>query len=114
MAARSLEHYFPNASADFIRINSGGLLSPEPERPQRKPLERHESGKEACAPRLEIRFRIFSRRPTDWDNAAPGIKYLQDGLVAAGILPDDNHRELCGRVECYQVYSEEEERTEIQ
>jgi hypothetical protein len=37
-------------------------------------------------------------RPRDWDNACAAVKQLQDEMVRAGWLPDDDWRTLEGAV----------------
>ena len=64
------------------------------------------------AKRFQITFRVYAIRPPDWDGCE--IKQLQDMVVHAGILPDDNWRILQGRVVTEKAHSKEEERTEIE
>jgi Holliday junction resolvase RusA-like endonuclease len=61
---------------------------------------------------FEIIFRVFAVRPADWDGYE--CKQLQDMVVHAGILPDDNWRILQGRVVSGKAHSKDEERVEIE
>lgn len=61
--------------------------------------------------RARISFRVWSMRPADWDNQC--LKYLQDGLVKAGLIPGDDWHQLEGSVVSEKAATEEEERTEI-
>ena len=111
MTPEQLKSKFPHASASFIRINNSRLHTPEPERPKKRALERPVSREEESPVRLEICFRIYATRACDWDNYR--TKDLQDALIIAGLLPDDNWRTLQGRVESHQVQTKAEERTEV-
>ena len=118
MTPNELRKRFPNASAAFLQRNTQvdlpGLagLRPSVEEPdQGIALERPVSGKASGRSRFEILFRVFARRPPDWDNAH--IKELQDTLVRIGLLPDDDWKTLQGKVQTFKVSCAEEERTEI-
>jgi Holliday junction resolvase RusA-like endonuclease len=110
---------FPNASADTLKINADdpGLCAAQPERPARMPLERAAPGKEkggdgiVAGARFRVQFTVFSVSPRDWDNQF--CKPLQDCLIEAGIIPDDNWRVLEGSVISKKAKSKAEERTEI-
>jgi len=43
---------------------------------------------------LDISVYYRDRRRRDWDNGAVGFKLVQDGLVHAGVLPDDNVKHI--------------------
>lgn len=80
-----------------------------------KPLERiaprkSKSG-DSSVGRFAICFIVYAVRPCDYDGYH--IKELQDLLVHAGILPDDNWRVLEGKVISQKAHSPEEERTEV-
>lgn len=110
---------FPNASPATIARNldypSAPIRAHDEKPDQGRPLEYSEPGKETCwygsAKRFEIRFTIYSVRPCDFDGW--DIKYLQDCIVRAQIIPDDGWKVLAGRVESRKVHTEEDERTEV-
>ena len=57
--------------------------------------------REAGKPRLEVAhcvatFTYRDRRRRDDHNLGPTLKALIDGVVAAGLLPDDDHDHLAG------------------
>ena len=57
--------------------------------------------REAGKPRLEVahltaRLTYRDRRRRDVHNIMPTLKACVDGVVAAGLLPDDNHKHLVG------------------
>jgi len=94
-----LRNKFPNASSSFITINAGpeGIPSPQPERTSGETLvpavAGETAGRESPAVLfggpVRITFAFYARKPKDASNHF--IKYLEDGLVACGILPDDNY-----------------------
>lgn len=85
------------------RIEGGALVSASP---------RKDSGRFVTSPRHRIRFTIYSVRPCDWDGYH--IKELQDMLVRASIIPDDNWGFLQGEVISEKALSKEEEKTVIE
>lgn len=95
------------------------LRATEPECPERRPLERaaqREAKGGFGAPvgitgRSRVIYRVYSQRPLDWDNYR--LKDLQDCLVQAGLLADDNWRILQGEVISEKVHTKAEERTEV-
>ncbi len=107
---------WPAASESTIARN----LSPRAQRlPASNPkpakgvaLERPVPREAQGAGRARIVFRIFSRRPCDWDGYS--IKELQDCLVHAGILEGDEWNRLEGCVISEKVLTLAEERTEIE
>ncbi len=124
MTIEELRRRFPKASDAFLRrnatgvdaIKNPGLRASNAKPDERKSLVSRLSGKEkggtSTAGRLKIRFTVHSVRPADWDGY--DIKYLQDMLCRAGILPDDNWCILCGEVISEKVHSKKEERTVIE
>ena len=57
--------------------------------------------RQAGKPRMEVahcvaRLTYRDRRRRDAHNIMPTLKALIDGVVAAGLLPDDNHKHLVG------------------
>lgn len=113
-----LRNLFPNISKSTIEANNadGPKLRPaKPERAQGVPLDGAGKGKETgspvSGPRYRITFAVFAVKPLDWDNYR--LKDLQDCLIEAGFLPDDNWRVLEGQVISKKAHSKEEERTEI-
>lgn len=120
MTADELRARFPNASEAFITANAdknyAGRLPPaKPQRPEGQPLERpapgEASGRSVTSPRHRIRFTIYSVHPCDWDGYH--IKELQDMLVRAAILPDDNWGFLQGEIVSEKAHTKADERTEI-
>lgn len=96
--------------------NAMGLRASLPEPPLRPALD-HPTARETTrlaspAQRYRILYTIYSLRPMDYDNIA--IKKLQDGLVRAGFLPDDNWQVLEGAVRSCKASTQAEERTEIE
>ena len=91
------------------------LRAPQPEPAKGKtlvdPIPREAEGGSGTQGRYRISFRIFARRPLDWDNAF--VKPLQDLVVQAGLLPGDDWKTLEGSVSCYKARSKAEERTEV-
>lgn len=112
MTAVELKQRFPHASQSFIQANVDRLCAAKPERIAQRALERPSPGEAPRIARLEIHFRVYAMRPADWDNYR--LKDVQDCLVVAGLLPDDDYATLQGCVSSYKVYSKEEERTEIE
>lgn len=120
MTYDELKSQFPNASESFLRANadnnSARIRPANPQRIEGRPLERPVTGQETRwhfpAERFQITFTVFATSPADWDNYS--IKYLQDWLVAAGIIPGDGWKTLSGRVLPVKVHTKEEERTEIE
>jgi len=92
-----------------------GVCATKPKRPARVSLDDSRQGEEkgGVVPegRYHITFTVFNVRPLDYDNYR--CKDLQDCLVKAGFLPDDNWRVLYGTVIPEKVREEAEERTEI-
>lgn len=91
------------------------LRAAVPEPDTRGALERAAPGEAACGcgpdSRYRVTFVVYRVRPLDWDNSF--TKPLQDCLVAAGLLPDDNWRVLEGAVRSCKAASKRDERTEI-
>src|SRR5689334_10569885 len=56
-------------------------------------------GEDSCwygpSKRFEVIFWVYSRRPADYDGY--DIKWIQDALVRAKIIPDDKWNVLLGR-----------------
>ncbi len=80
-----------------------------------RPLSRKSKGCKGVvlgAERRHITFRVFSRRPADYDGYS--IKELQDCLVHAGLLDGDEPHLLYGTVFSEKVHSEEEEMTIVE
>lgn len=69
-------------------------------------------GRNGVEARFNIKFTVCSVRPLDWDNLR--LKELQDCLVQAGLLPDDNWRILQGCVISKKAHSKEEEKTIVE
>jgi hypothetical protein len=113
---RRIKQRFPRASRSFIEANLGGFRPDDQESAKRRPLVSQPPGEDSrwygAASRFEITFRIFSRRPCDYDGY--DIKPIQDMLVNAAIIPDDKWSVLVGRVVSGKAHTEAEERTEIE
>ncbi len=63
------------------------------------------------AQRAKITYIVRAKRPCDFDNW--NIKFLQDCLIAAGILDDDNWQVLSGQVVSDKAFRGERESTVI-
>jgi hypothetical protein len=121
MTPAELKRYFPNVSRSTISANRDseplhtGLHSPKPEPPSILPLVNTSSGKtkgrSSPTSRYRITFEVSAVRPLDWDNYR--FKDLQDCLVQAGFLPNDDWRVLEGCVRSYKVHRKEDEGTRI-
>lgn len=123
MTYAQLRKRFPNASASFLRANAADapadvdrVCATEPQPNRRQALEHPEArprqSKGRAQGRYRITFRCYRCRPMDWDNTI--FKGLQDAIVEAGLLPDDNWRVLEGAVVSDKANSKAEERTEIE
>lgn len=68
------------------------------------------AAKEAGIPQLErVELHLtwyWPDRRTDQDNIAAGIKFVLDGLVAAGVLANDGWREVAGFSHSFEVDKE--------
>lgn len=111
-----MSHGFENASESTKRRNphlfgSAGLPSAGQQCGERDALGHIPEGKTAGGTRFEISFTVYAVRPNDYDNLR--CKELQDCLVKAGLIPDDNWRVLQGRIISKKASSQAEERTEI-
>jgi Holliday junction resolvase RusA-like endonuclease len=115
---------YPNASPSFIARNcddNAASLPPKASGKRRnEALDRSaqrkravEDGAESGA-RYHIRFTVYSIRPRDWDNLAASLKSLQDAVVAAGWLPDDNWKVLTGEAIPANAKTKAEQRTVIE
>lgn len=124
MNSRDLElvkrKYPVSADVIALSLDGKGVCPAQPERLERRALDRFVpgeapggSGLAQCVPGpVGITFKVFAVRPLDWDNYR--LKDLQDLLIEAGCLSDDNHQEVPkGIVETHQVHTKAEERTEI-
>jgi len=122
-----LRRRFPNSSDAFLRRNREGisaivqfrdseLRAAKPKPTEGDALERPAPGKDSgrfvTSPRHRIRFTIYSVRPCDWDGYH--IKELQDMLIRASIIPDDNWGFLQGEVVSEKALSKAEEKTVIE
>jgi hypothetical protein len=115
---------FPNASPAFLRSNSNDAITRLSARQIAKPQPRpalvaspqgEGAGKRSVEPgaHYRVRFTVFAVRPRDWDNLAASCKQLQDAIVEAGWLPDDDWKTLEGTVVSAKAATENEERTEV-
>jgi len=51
-----------------------------------------------------VRFTWYTRNTRkDPDNVAHAKKYVLDGMVASGVLPQDSRKHICGLVDDFQV-----------
>lgn len=110
-----LQKLFPHASKSFLDLNAAGAPAADAQPAEGNALVIPGEGK---APRrvgdlrrTKIVFRIYARRPADWDGWH--IKELQDVLCAAGLLDGDAWDQLEGATISEKVHTEREERTEI-
>jgi hypothetical protein len=115
---------FPNASPAFLRANSddapqrllaGQVTKPQPGPALVRPAQRKGPRKErsGAGGHYRIKFTVYAVRPRDWDNLSASVKQLQDAIVEAGWLPDDDWKTLEGTVVSAKAATEEEERTEV-
>lgn len=77
-----------NGPSGLIRAHWGALMREKERWEQMILLARdyHRLSFEHC----EITYRVFSRKPMDWDNAAASFKFVGDGLKRAQLIRDDN------------------------
>lgn len=107
-------------NATLARRNPGlvGLPASQPQSSARLSLEpigeRETPGGVGAPGRYRITFRVYARRPQDWDNPVSGCKRLQDLLVTSGFLPCDDWKSLEGSVISLKAETKKEERTEIE
>lgn len=124
MTFEQLKAKFPNASESFLRANADRaprIPAAKPKPVEGESLERTGQGKETSTVgskkciisggKFRITFRVFARRPADWDNYH--IKEIQDGLVMSGLLSGDSWNQLHGAIISEKVHSKDQERTEI-
>ena len=123
MTPNELSRRFPRASAAFIRANCDShpdalpsRQKPQPKPPLEAPPRRAKTGSRSVEPRQRyaITFIVYACHPRDWDNLAASCKELQDELVKAGWLPNDDWKTLDGRVRSRKAHHEAEERTVIE
>ncbi len=111
-----LARLFPGASKACVAANLGGIRADHPQPAKGNSLvssaPRKDKSGDGPVERFKIIFRVYSVRPADYD--AYSCKELQDMLVHATILPDDNWRILQGETISCKAYSKEEERTEVE
>ena len=110
-----LSRLFPNASKSFIANNSDSharLSSGSKECDSGLSLDDSGKRKAKGCHRFKIRFIVYNRYPCDWD--AYHIKELQDLLVHAGVLPDDDWLTLEGEVVSRKAKDQTEEKTVIE
>jgi hypothetical protein len=112
MTPEKLREKFPNASPDFIRINSQGVYPSKPKRAKGTALVSPVPRETESSVRYEICFTIHSTRPCDFDNW--NLKDCLDVLTRIGCIPGDDWRVMQGRIRSRKVHSKEEEKTEIQ
>jgi len=113
-----LKRFFPGASPSTLRRNQAVAQrssSPQPEPITRNPLagkaRREAKGSTGATVRYRVKFTVYATRPMDWDNIA--CKELQDCLVIAALIPDDNWQVLEGVIVSKKARTREEEGTEI-
>jgi hypothetical protein len=75
------------------------------------PVSGEAQGNTGVAQRFKITLVVRSLRPRDWDNNC--CKFLQDGLIQAGLLPGDAWDVLQGQIISCKATSKEDEGTEI-
>lgn len=107
----SKEQYAAYMARQSAQNRAQGLPAPEPEHNPGMPLEPTPQREAASPSRYHVRFDVYACRPRDWDNNF--CKPLQDCLVEAGFLPDDNWQILSGSMQCHKVKTKDQERTEI-
>lgn len=119
-----LARKFPISEATRRRNQVGPVGPPaaNPKPVEGMPLERVHKGKEkggvgnvgsGGSGSYQIRIRVFSRRPADWDGYH--VKEIIDGCVKAGFMVDDDWKHCpTGSITSCKVHSKEEERTEVE
>lgn len=63
--------------------------------------------------KAKITVLFYTCQPKDYDNGYTSAKPLVDGIVAAGIIPDDSEKFLNLQVKSVKVATRAEQRTEI-
>lgn len=117
MTREQLLARFPRASETFLKANADDspLHTSIEKRPEKPPLVGVLPGAPPGVPgpakRHLLRCRIFSCRPLDASNYE--LKYLEDGLVEAGLLPGDAWDQVEIHVRSEKVHRKADERTEI-
>lgn len=124
MKSDELKKRYPNASISFIRRNSddhnASLPTEAGSKRRNETLDEGPQRKRASAKgvksgaRYHIRFTVYSIYPRDWDNLAASVKQLQDAVVEAGWLPDDNWKVLTGEAIPAKAKTRAEQRTVIE
>ncbi len=104
-----------NREAVIARILARQKSEPQPGPALVRPAKRETPRKEriGAGGHYRIKFIVYAVRPRDWDNLSASVKQLQDAIVEAGWLPDDDWKTLEGTVVSAKAATEEEERTEV-
>lgn len=115
---------YPHASPSFVARNrddhTAGIHSKEVRQHRVKALVPSDEGKQAISgsfeqgTRYHIRFTVYACQPRDWSNLSASIKCLEDALVRAGWLPDDNWKVLTGEAIPAKAKTKAEQRTVIE
>lgn len=102
----------PNVWERPNRADVAAVRSDESKRPQGKPLVSVLPREEASGHCFKIVFDVYAVRAGDWDNYS--IKELQDMVVNAGILFDDDWTILeSGTIRVHKVKKKNEQKTVI-
>lgn len=97
--------------------DTAGVCPAQPKSVSRKTLDQKArteaggAGGSEPGAHYRIEYTIYAVQPCDWDNIAAGTKWLSDGIVSAGWLPDDGWRSLEGGVRAVKASSVALERT---
>ncbi|MES2367174.1 MAG: hypothetical protein V4563_14955 [Pseudomonadota bacterium] len=86
---------------------SAAVTEPHPGPTLVAPAHRETPGSTGSLQRAKITYIVRAVRPCDFDNW--NIKFLQDCLVAAGILDDDNWQILSGQIISEKAATKEDE-----
>jgi|SRR6516165_6297816 hypothetical protein len=86
---------FPNASAEFQRLNAGlGLPPAEPKPAAPEALVDRAPREAASDSRVKLSYLARIVRPLDPDNLAGSTKYITDALVRCGLVDGDSPEKI--------------------
>ncbi len=99
--------------AKYLASHAKRIRAEHPQPVKRRTLERPCFRENQGVSRVGIKFRIYAIRAADWDGY--DFKGLIDMLTKASILETDQWNRLeCTGIKSEEVYTKEEERTEIE
>ena len=94
--------------------SNGQVSSPKSKQDKAATLDTTVPGKEEGSKRVIVRFIGYVCRPLDYDNFIAGTKDLLDGIVKAGLIPDDSTEFIIHEARQIKVATRKEERVEIE